>query len=122
MKSLTLLLATLAATLSVIMPASAGDFGAIAFSARTGSTAWAHSFPSKQGALNFVDRRCRQQANDCRSFWFRNACGAVAIGSSGGWGTAWAGSSTQAQVAAVNNCAAHDDGCRVVRWQCSGAN
>ena len=122
MKSITLILVSLTATLSVTMPAFAGDFGAIAFSTRTGSTAWAHSFPSRQGALNFVDRRCRQQANDCRSFWFKNACGAVAVGSSGGWGTAWAGSPTQAQVMAVNNCSAHDDGCRVVRWQCSGVN
>ena len=122
MKFLDVTLVALIAAVSFALPAFAGSFGAIAFSPETGATAWAHSFPNKQGALNFVMRRCGQQANDCRSFWFVNACGAVAIGSAGGWGTSWSVSPTQAQIKAVNNCSANDYGCRVVRWQCSGVN
>jgi Domain of unknown function (DUF4189) len=109
--------------ISAITPtiANARDsYGAIAYSFETGASAWAHSFSSAAEAENFVLNRCYNSADDCKSLWFKNACGAVAAGPDG-WGSAWAPSSAGAQRKAIRSCSQYSDGCRVVRWQCSGA-
>jgi Domain of unknown function (DUF4189) len=120
------MLKRLLASLAVIIAmtpaiASARDsYGAIAYSFETGAVAWAHSFSSAGEAENFVLNKCYESSNDCKSLWFKNACGAVAAGPNG-WGSAWAPSSGGAQRKAINSCSQYSGGCRVVRWQCSGA-
>ncbi len=114
---------TALALVSAIAPgvANARDsYGAIAYSFETGASAWSHGFSSAGEAQAFVMKRCNGSANDCKSLWFKNACGAVAAGPDG-WGSAWAPSSGAAQRKAVRSCSQYSNGCRVVRWQCSGA-
>ena len=87
---------------SVICWACSGSFGAIAYSFSTGNCGWAVDFGTQSGAENRAEQECG--ASDCNSVvWFRDACGAVAASSSAaGW--AWAGSRSQAEQAALNQC------------------
>ncbi len=102
--------------------ALADSFGAISYSPDTGATGWSHSWANRRKAERVAQDNCYANADDCRvAIWFKNACGAVAVGDDGGWGSAWAYNSRGAQRAAIAQCSEYSDGCRVVRWQCSGA-
>jgi hypothetical protein len=67
------------------------NFGAIAYSPSSGAHGWSYDYPSRAVAEEVALTNCRQHAGDCVvPIWFRNACGALAVGSSGygsGWGT-----------------------------------
>ena len=96
-------------------------WGAIAYSQPSGATGWSYE------AVNEVDveiralNNCGKHAYDCETaVTFRNGCGALAVGSSGGWGADWGADRYAAQANALDRCADHDDGCRVTRRQCSG--
>ncbi|MEM8795309.1 MAG: DUF4189 domain-containing protein [Pseudomonadota bacterium] len=95
-------------------------FGAIALSPSTGAIGWAFDHPSQVSAENQALRGCYNYAGDCRvGTWFRNACGAVAIGNGGGWGAAWGGSRRAAENAAINACNRNTNRCTVRRWVCT---
>ena len=114
-------LALALATAALPAAALADSFGAIAYSPDTGANGWSHDYPSRRGAERAAQDNC--DADDCRiAIWFKNACGAVAVGSNGGWGSDWGGDRRRAQSKAIRACSRNDDGCSVVRWQCSGAN
>lgn len=103
--------------------AHADSFGAISLSPKTGSTGWSYDYSSRSEAEEVAQSHCERNAGDCRTaIWFKNGCGAVARGADGGWGSDWAPGSRRAQRAALAACARHSDTCRVIRWQCSGAN
>lgn len=98
--------------------AQAAAWGSIYFSPSTHATGFSHHFESQRQAERAAASHCR--GGDCTyANSFRNACGAVAAGSNGGWGADWGTSGNAAQNNAVNACRAHDRGCRVIRWQCS---
>lgn len=101
-------------------PASAQEWGTIAFSPSTRAVGWSYNAVNEvDGELTALDR-CSQYADDCiTAVNFRNACGALAIGGNGGWGAAWDADEDDAQSEALDNCAEHDSGCEIVRWQCS---
>lgn len=102
--------------------ALADSYGAISLSPANGATGWSHSYASRWEAEEAAQGFCYQNAGDCVvAIWFKNACGAVARGPDGGWGSAWAANSRRAQSAAVASCSNHSYNCRVIRWQCSGA-
>lgn len=108
------------ALLAVPANAQQQSWGAIAYSPSTGATGWSYD------AVNEVDAElralgfCDENADDCESvITFREACGAVARGANGGWGADWGIDGEIAQELALAQCAQHDDGCRVIRWQCS---
>ncbi|MGF1648919.1 MAG: DUF4189 domain-containing protein [Hyphomicrobiaceae bacterium] len=86
---------------------------------RTPAIGWAYGYATRgqaeRAALANCPGRCRV------GVWFRNACGAIASGSSGGWGTGWAGSIAQAQRQAVRSCARFDRNCSALRWVCSNS-
>jgi hypothetical protein len=50
--------------------------------------------------------------------WFKNACGAVAVGSKG-YGWAWGDKEATAQIEALKNCSQHTVGCTVHRLVCT---
>ncbi len=90
--------------------------------ADTGATGWSYSWSSRRQAEREAQQNCYENAGDCRvAIWFKNACGAVAAGDDGGWGSGWGSNSNRARREAIKQCSQYSDGCRVVRWQCSGA-
>lgn len=100
----------------------ADSFGAISLSPETGATGWSHDYNSRREAERVAQSHCFGNADDCRvAIWFKNGCGAVARGPDG-WGADWASGSRRAQRAALAACSNRSYGCRIVRWQCSGAN
>lgn len=99
--------------------AAAEQYGAIAYSRSTKAHGWAYDYPSRSAAENQALSKCRSQANDCTvPLWFRNACGALAIGSSG-YGTAWATERGTAERQALVLCRRHSQDCAVKRWVCT---
>jgi hypothetical protein len=99
---------------------AAESFGSIAFSPTTGANGFVFGSDSKDDAERRAMKECRKRASDCIvgiNFW--NSCGAVAIGSNAGWGSAWATSGDLAQQEAMKYCRQRDRDCRVIRWQCS---
>ena len=94
-------------------------YGAIAYSPRTSAHGWANDHPSRQEAEKAALGNCRKFAKDCQVLvWFRNACGAVAVGSKGyGWG--WGEKESSAEIEALKNCSQHSLGCAVQRLVCT---
>lgn len=67
--------------------AEAAEFGAIAYSTRTGSHGYSHNFPTRNQAERAALRNCRAYARDCSVVvYFYNACAALAVGNSYGYG------------------------------------
>ena len=102
--------------------ARADSFGAISLSPGSGATGWSHSYSSRWEAEEVAQSNCYDYAGDCRvAIWFKNACGAVARGPDG-WGADWGRNRRAAQNAAIRSCERHSYDCKIIRWQCSGAN
>ncbi|MDV4161027.1 DUF4189 domain-containing protein [Rhizobium leguminosarum] len=101
-------------------PALADSYGAIAYSPSTGALGWSYAHANRGDAEIVARRNCDSSANDCRiAIWFRNACGAVAVGHRGGWGSGWGYDNREAQRQAIRSCRKQTGSCRVIRWQCS---
>ena len=102
-----------------VTPAEANNYGAIAYSQSTGASGRSWDYRSRAAAERAALNNCYRHAGDCRVIWFRNACGAVAVGNGGGWGSAWANTRRQAQNAAIRSCRRYTSGCQVRVWQCT---
>ena len=50
--------------------------------------------------------------------WFRNACGALAVGADG-YGSGWGSSRKSAEGQALQSCRRYSGGCAVIRWVCT---
>lgn len=111
-----------AAVSAALYPATAyADFGAIAFSQQTGAHGYSYGAESRGQAENIALKNCRAYGGGCFiAIWFRNSCGALAVGSEWGWGSSHAGDRGQAGRRALANCRQNDDGCQVVQRVCSG--
>ncbi|SMC56545.1 DUF4189 domain-containing protein [Rhizobium sp. RU36D] len=123
LRQTSVLVSCMLAFFMVIPPATAraDSYGAIAYSPRTGSTGWSYSFDTRVGAERRAMQGCTSHARDCRiAIWFVNACGALSVGSSG-WGSGWGSDRARAEYEANRSCSGQTRGCRVIRWQCSGA-
>ncbi|MBO6548791.1 MAG: DUF4189 domain-containing protein [Rhizobiales bacterium] len=95
-------------------------FGAIAISPSSKAMGWSYNYNSKWKANQVALKKCRQYASDCRiATWFRNACGAVAVGANGGWGANWGRSIKNAKWKAKKACRKYDSYCQVRRWVCT---
>ena len=68
--------------------AEAAEFGAIAYSTRTGPHGYSHNFPTRNRAERAALRNCRADARDCSVVvYFDNAGAALAaVGNSYGYG------------------------------------
>ena len=94
-------------------------YGAIAYSPRTGAHGWANDHPSRPNAEKAALAHCRKFAKDCRALVsFKNACGALAVGSKG-YGWASGDKEGSAGIEAMKNCSKHSLGCAVHRLVCT---
>ena len=123
--------ATAGATVIVVamaltaLPASAQDrYGSIVFSQEyNGGYAWgiAWSYDSRSSARNQATNECRSQGGtSCGEIgWFRNACGALAIGDNNGYGVGWAESPRGAENQAISGCRSYNSNCRLAVSRCA---
>ena len=111
------LLAILAACLGS-GEAAAQNYGAIAYSPSTHAVGWAYDYGSRDAAEEAALVNCRKQANDCVTHWFRNACGALAVGSAG-YGMAWGADRDVAESNAIRSCQRWTMDCAIKQWACT---
>ena len=64
---------------------------------------------------------CRREGGEsCQQVgWFRNACGALAIGDGNGFGAGWGATTAQAEQDALEKCRAANQDCRIEISRCS---
>jgi serine/threonine-protein kinase len=94
-------------------------FGAIAYSPSTRAHGWAYDYTSRKDAERRAMERCGRHARDCvLPVWFRNACGALAVGFDG-YGSGWGASRKLAETYAIQSCNRYSGGCEIVRWVCT---
>ena len=100
---------------------AANNYGAIAFSVVNGAHGYSYDYPSRRVAEQVALRACRQHGGiGCRvAIWFRNACGALAVGSGNGWGANWGTTRAAATRNAMRACRRHTSGCGIRRWACT---
>jgi hypothetical protein len=61
------------------------------------------------------------RAVDCQvAVWFRNACGALAVGKGNAWMSRWGISRQAALDEAMRSCGDQTDNCTIKRWVCRG--
>jgi hypothetical protein len=101
--------------------ASARDnYGAIAYSPSTGAHGWAYDHASRSAAESAALGNCRSHARDCVvPIWFRNGCGALAVGTGNGYGSGWGTSRSIAEGYALQVCRKHTQNCAIRRWACT---
>jgi hypothetical protein len=116
--------------MSVLLPLGAGGgaaqepageeyFGAIAYSPSNRAHGWSYDYPSRQDAEHRALAQCRRHAEDCIvPVWFRNACGALAVGADG-YGSGRGSSRKSAEGWAIQSCRRYSGGCAVIRWVCT---
>lgn len=100
--------------------------GAIAYSARKEVYGYSYDFGSSEEAAAAAVSNCREQdeaADDCEVLvWFHNACGALALGDDGAYGSAWGSSQREAGAKALVECRPYGGtSCKLAREVCSGA-
>lgn len=99
------------------------NYGAIAYSRETRANGTSWNFATRAAAERAAVRECENYSGsgDCRAvIWFRNACGALAVGDNGALGWAWNRDRSPAEREAVRQCAVYGGGgCKVVRWTCT---
>ena len=98
--------------------------GSIAFSRDAdGSYAWgiAWSFDSSAGAEAEALGQCRaHDGTRCsQAGWFREACGALAIGDDNGYGAGWGATAAAAKHNALAQCRASNNDCRIEVARCA---
>ncbi len=115
-----LMMAGLAVTLVAAEAAARNYYGAISYSQRTRSHGYSYDYGSRASAEQSAYNKCSQYGGGCKiAVWFRNACGALAVGQDGGWGSGWNANRPGAEAAALNSCNSVSYGCRVIRWVCT---
>jgi len=122
MRSMLLVLAVVgqAALLAPTAAVARDYYGAIAYSQSTRSHGYSYDYRSRAAAEQRAYNECAQYGAGCRiAVWFRNACGALAVGRDGGWGTGWHRTRSGAQANAIRKCSSVSHGCRVIRWVCT---
>lgn len=92
-------------------------FGAIAFSQGSGSVGYSYDYGSGGAA---EERALNSCGSDCHVVvWFRNACGALAVGADRGYGATWADTQSDAESLAMDTCRANTTDCEVTQWVCT---
>lgn len=94
-------------------------FGAIAYSPSSGADGWSKDQPSRGAAQRAAVEGCKRHAEDCKPVvWFKNGCGALAVGGKAyGWG--WGKTQALADTEAMNACSKHAKSCKVTRKVCT---
>lgn len=96
-------------------------FGAIAYSPDDRAAGWTYNYSTRSRAEANALSECRGAGGEsCRVLvWFKNGCGALAVASSGAYGSGWGSSKQRAELEALKSCGQYDRGCRVTRWVCT---
>lgn len=99
--------------------------GAIAYSVLKGVHGYSYDYGSSNAAAGAAISNCRKQdtgANDCKVLvTFHSACGALARGNNGAYGSAWGMTSREAAAKALSECRPHGgNSCKIERQVCSG--
>lgn len=95
-------------------------YGAIAFSQATGAHGYSYDYNSRSAAQQRAMQECRRYGRGCKiANWFRNACGALAVGNGNGWGAEWGNTRGEAERLALQRCGTHTSNCWVRRWVCT---
>jgi hypothetical protein len=98
--------------------AKADYYGAIAYSSSSGRYGYSHDWGSRAEAEDYARSQCGR--SDCAiKVWFKNACGALAVGRRGGLGWGWSDSRGAAENVALNECQARTSGCSIRSWACT---
>ncbi|UJW86937.1 DUF4189 domain-containing protein [Devosia sp. SL43] len=112
-------IAALTVLLMMVAPSMGAEWGTIAYSPGTGAMGYSNNWPNEVDAEITALNGCGKHANDCETaVSFHDACGAVAVGSSG-WGADWGEDRASAEWNAIAQCQNYSSNCRVRRWQCS---
>ena len=111
-------LAVNAACLGSGEAAAQSNYGAIAYSPSTRAIGWSYDHGSRDAAEDAALVICRKQANDCVTYWFYNACGALAVGSAG-YGMAWGADRGIAESNAIRSCQRWTLDCEIKQWVCT---
>jgi hypothetical protein len=119
-KGAILVLALAAAVAGSALGVRADDnFGAIAYSPSSGADGYSYDYATQAEAEERALAECNSRGEGCQSvLWFRNACGALAVGPDG-WGTGWAEDQGTAEENARDECSKHSGHCAVTRWACT---
>ena len=100
--------------------ASAASFGAIAFSQDTGAWGYSYKYRSRSAAERRALNECRGKGYGCRIIvWFRDACGALAVGRANAYGWGWDAVRSRARGRALAACRARSSGCQLRVDVCS---
>ena len=103
-----------------IQSAAAEFHGAIAFSQTTGATGWSYDFGTRGAAENRAIQECSKHGGGCRvATWFKNGCGALAIGDGNAYGGSWGRTRFEAESKALKLCSAEARNCAIKRWVCT---
>jgi Domain of unknown function (DUF4189) len=98
-------------------PAAADYYGALAFSQDSGSDGYSIDYETRGRAEEEALQAC---GDNCEVvLWFKNACGALAVGTDNGYGTGWASSRREAETIAKSACNRNSTSCCVQRWACT---
>lgn len=118
MRALIASLVFAAAVLAAGPSVAADSYGAIAHNPSTGARGWSYNYANRSAAEQRALAEC---GRGCRvAIWFRNACGALATASRGGWGSGWAPSRAGAEQVAMRECRnAGNRDCRIAVWSCT---
>jgi len=84
-------------------------------------TAGAHGYSNDFGTRGGAEERALQECGaGCEVvLWFKDACGALAVGAKNVYGTGWASGRRQAENIAMSNCNKNAASCGVRRWVCT---
>ncbi|WP_339367187.1 DUF4189 domain-containing protein, partial [Picosynechococcus sp. PCC 7002] len=102
-------------------PSDGVFFGAIAFSEATGEYGYVIDVPTQAEAEQAAVEDCEffAASGDCQALvWFRNACGAIAMGPEA-YGSGWGADIESAEAAALDVCSDFGSGCEVVDSICT---
>jgi hypothetical protein len=108
----------LAACLDPGRAAAQSNYGAIAYSPSTRAIGWSYDHGSRGAAEDAALVNCRKQANDCVTHWFRDACGALAVGPKG-YGMAAGADRSLAESNAISSCQRWSTDCAIKQWVCT---
>jgi len=92
-------------------------YGAISYSPSTGAYGYSYDHYSKYNAERAARNQCARR--DCViPIWFKNACGALAIGSNG-YGSGWGSTRARAKREALRSCRRYTGGCYIEKSVCT---
>ena len=117
----------LVVTMASMQAQAQNRYGSIAFSQQPdGGYEWGitWNFESREAARSRAIAGCRREGGrSCGEiFWFRNTCGALAIGSGNGWGAGAGKTTLEAQRGAIEKCRARNRDCQIAVSRCAKAS